>query len=102
MLVATLGLTYLGVLLFYAASPTTGAAPILESTRWSRFGGLLVLGVGLGCSTGITSIETGILIWLSTGMAAGSLLAIAGPLVDRVVPTTGLLAFGSALLGFFL
>ncbi|MCS3861547.1 putative lipid-binding transport protein (Tim44 family) [Salinibacter ruber] len=102
MLITTLGLTYLGVLLFYAASPTTGAAPILGSRRWGRLGGGLILGVGLGCSTGVTSVETGMLIWLSMGIAAGSLLAIAGPLVDRFVPTTGLLAFGSALLGLFL
>ncbi|WP_103018892.1 hypothetical protein [Salinibacter altiplanensis] len=102
MLVAALGLTYLGVALLYAASPTTGAAPMLGTAKWSRLGGVVALVMGLGGSTGAGSVETGILIWLSTGMASGSLLVIAGPLVDRFVPTTGFLAFGGALLGLFL
>ena len=102
MLTTTLGITYVGATLCYAASPKSAgeAAPIWTwaSPGLLRLGGLLLLGLGLG--TTLTGGPPGeaLLVWLSMGMASFSLLVVAAPLVDRFVPVTGALALGIAVL----
>jgi hypothetical protein len=47
-------------------------------------------------------IGEGLLVWAATAMAAGSVLVIAAPLLDRFVAVSGALAGGLTVLGLFL
>jgi len=102
MLTTALGITYVGAALCYAASPKSagGAAPIRAwaSPDLLRLGGFLLLGLGLGTALAGEPPGEAILMWLSMGMAAFSLLVVAAPLVHRFVPVTGALALGIAVL----
>jgi len=102
MLTTTLGITYAGATLCYAASPKAagGAAPIRAwaSPGLLRLGGLLLLGLGLGIAVAGGPLGEAVLVWLTMGMTAFSLLVVAAPLVDRFVPVTTLLAIGAAVL----
>lgn len=103
MIATTISLTYLGAVLCYVASPTSASGmvpPILDETspRVLRAGGMALLGLGLVLCVTQGPVGEGILVWLSMGMAAASLLVIAAPLVDRFVLVSTVLAFATAVL----
>lgn len=115
MIAVTLGLTYLGAALCYAASPKAeGTASVQAWMPTGRFragglrlgglrsGGLLFLGVALGSALAEWPVGEAFLMWIVTGMVAFSLLVIASPLVDRFVPASGALALTIAVLALWL
>lgn len=120
MIAVTLGLTYLGAALCYAASPKAeGTASVQAWMPTGRFragglhlgrlrlgrlrsGGLLFLGVALGSALAEWPVGEAFLMWTVTGMVAFSLLVIASPLVDRFVPASGALALTIAVLALWL
>ena len=102
-----LGCTYLGAALCYGASsssaPNAGAeVRTALSPGWIRAGGLLLMTVGLSIAIGTRPTSEGVLVWLSALIAAGSLLAIAAPLIDHFASITGILAALVGVLGLFL
>jgi hypothetical protein len=104
MLLPALSLTYLGIVLLYAASPASPPRAARPIQQWGpagslRGGGVLVLGGGLGLAVLASSMGEGLLIWLAMAMASCSFVVIAGPLVGPLVPATGLFALGLALVG---
>lgn len=115
MIAVTLGLTYLGAALCYAASPKAeGTASVQAWMPTGRFragglrlgglrsGGLLFLGLALGSALAEWPVGEAFLMWIVTGMVAFSLLVIASPLVDRFVPASGALALTIAVLALWL
>ena len=101
-----IGCTYLGVALCYAAS---SSAPTADNGDWGwnrpgagRLLGLLLLGLGGGRAVMTSPIGEGLLVLAATAMAAGSVLVIAAPLLDRFVAVSGALAGGLTVLGLFL
>jgi hypothetical protein len=106
MLTTTLGITYVGATLCYAASPkAAGGAGLFQA--WAspgrlRLGGLLLLGLALGSALTEWPVGEALLVWGTMGMAAFSLLVVAAPLVDRFVPTSGALALTIAVLALWL
>lgn len=102
MMATALGLTYLGVVLCYAASPSAacvGGGPLPDTLprRLVRMGGWAVLGLGLSLSVAGGPVAEGVLVWLSMGMLACTLVVIAAPLVARFVPVTGAIALAVAV-----
>lgn len=110
MIAVTLGLTYLGAALCYAASPKAkGTASVQAWMPTGRFragglrsGGILFLGGALGSALAEWPVGEAFLMWTVTGMVAFSLLVIASPLVDRFVPASGALALTIAVLALWL
>jgi hypothetical protein len=101
MLAAGLGITYLGAVLCYVASPKSSAgspARAAIAPRWLRRGGWGLLALGLGLGMTALSMSAGVLVWLSMTMAAFSALVIAGPLVRPFIPITSALALALALI----
>jgi len=94
---ATLSLTHLGIVLLYAASPSSPADALgplrpFVSAGSLRAGGGLVLGTGLVLAVLGEPAGEGILIWCSMAMASCSFAVIAGPLARRLLSGTVLLA----------
>jgi len=100
MIATMIGLTYLGVALCYAASPS--ASEPRAGPAWGRFAGLVLLGLGGAWAVMMSPVGEGLLVWGATAMAAGSVLVIAAPLLDRFVAVSGTLAGGLIVLGLFL
>jgi hypothetical protein len=50
----------------------------------------------------MSPVGEGLLVWGATAMAAGSVLVIAAPFLDRFVAVSGTLAGGLIVLGLFL
>lgn len=102
MLTAALSVTYAGAAFCYGASPkAAGRATWLHdwaSTDLLRLAGLLLLGLGFGIAIVVGPVGEAVLVWLTMGMAAFSLLVVAAPLVTRFVPVTVALALGIAVL----
>ena len=105
MTASVLGVTYLGALFWYAASPKSGSIdglPAVGAPIVLRLVGTALLGLGLGMMAFARPPGEAILLWLSTGMAAFSLLVIVVPLLNRFVVVTGLGALVLAVLGLWL
>jgi hypothetical protein len=103
MMATALSITYLGAALCYLASPKS----VSNVGAWMREAGspgllrsvgiaLLIAGLMLSAARG--PVEEGLLVGLSMGMFAFSMLVIAAPLVDRFVPVTGALAVAVAVI----
>lgn len=100
---SALSITYLGAVLCYVASPksASGASASIrdaESPGLLRVGGVVLLGLGLGLSAARGPVGEGILVWLSMGMLAFSLLVIAAPFINRFIPVSSGLALLIAVL----
>lgn len=100
---AALSLTYLGIVLLYAASPASASdagRPMqrLGSSSVLRGLGVIVLLGSLGLAMLAGPVGEGILVWLSMAIASCSFVVMAGPLAGPLVPATGLLALGLAAL----
>lgn len=103
MFISAIGLTYLGIMLLYAASPASAADAVrpirrLGSSGVLRGGGIIVLLGSLGLAVFGGPVGEGLLMWLSMAIASCSFVVIAGPLAGPLVPATGLLALGLAAL----
>lgn len=101
-----IGLTYLGVALCYAASASASA---VDDGNWmggrpeaGRLVGLLLLGLGGARAVMTSPVGEGLLVWGATAMAAGSVLVIVAPLLNRFVAVSGMLAGSLIMLGLFL
>ena len=104
MLATALGLTYLGVVLCYLASPSAAsdpAAATVGSALGFRVGGGGLLVLGLGGALVARPVTDGLLVWGSMAMTAGSLVVIAAPLSDRFVPVSSALALVMVVLGLW-
>lgn len=105
MMATALSVTYLGAVLCYVASSSARAGEVpgvdTASPRLLRLIGVVLLGLGLALAAASGPVAAGILVWLSMGMAAFSLVVIAAPLVDRFVPVTGALALAVALIALW-
>lgn len=115
MIAVTLGLTYLGAALCYAASPKAEGTASVQAWMPTgsfragglrlgglRSGGLLFLGLALGSALAEWPVGEAFLMWIVTGMVAFSLLVIASPLVDQFVPASGALALTITVLALWL
>lgn len=103
MIATMIGLTYLGIVLLYAASPMSAADAVrpirrLGSSSVLRGVGSIVLLGSLGLAVLGGPVGEGILVWLATAIASCSFVVIAGPLAGPLVPATGLLALGFSVL----
>lgn len=95
MVILGLGLSYLGTLLWYAASPRTDG--LLEKVPDTRIGSSVLRGVGTGLlMTGIAGLAAelgggpGLLVGLCAAMGSASLLVIAAPLWPRFLGGSGI------------
>jgi hypothetical protein len=94
---AALGLTHLGILCLYAASPSSpvdalGSIRSLVSAGSLRGVGALALGAGLVLAVLGGPVGEGLLVWGAMAMASCSFAVIAGPLARRLLWGTALLA----------
>lgn len=90
-----LGLSYLGTLLWYAASPQTDG--LLEEVPGTRIGSSVLRASGTGLLiVGLASLVAelgggpGLLVALCAAMGSASVLVIAGPLWPRFLRRSGI------------
>lgn len=95
MVILGLGLSYLGTLLWYAASPQTDG--LLEEVPGGRIGPFVLRALGTGLlMTGTAGLAVelgggpGLLVALCTVMGTASLLVIAAPLWPRFLRGSGI------------
>lgn len=104
MAITTVSVTYLGVLLCYAASTRSSASSnaaarrALGGPRVLRGAGGALLGLGVVLAAAVWPLGEALLVWLSAAMLAASVTVIAAPLLGRFVPASGALAGIAAVL----